>query len=563
MAGGAVIVLAAAFLTFSPGARRVLLAWPRATAGRLALAAMPWLALVVLVSTHGLWWTQRAVALRFFALLVLANWAIAWCVESSSARDDMWAAGPRRGCAILAAALAVLGVQGAAFGFTEFGCAVSLLMVAAAAIAFGLASLGSRAACMKMFVACAATLVGVAALEAVVRLAHAGQTLQEMDSREYARQFYSLTPPRAVFINAPKTLDEFPPALIQINSRGIRGPEFSPEPPDLLLIGDSMIEARQLPWEQTLGPRLQAALLARGAPRRVVAHGMRGWSPLLEWNWYLKVGRGLHPRTVILFFFWNDLWPFGDEATTFGARLRPDGRPDSFGLPVDSNWLWYKHVRVLRLVAEAWRYLSFSGLRHAFDTVAARKGSRSALDDAAADKLARSLTEPPLTTQELDAVLNKPASDLDATLRPLSEQSFWSSFRRQDLWTERQRRAAVATEIELQRFAEDVAADGARLVIVYVPNPLQVGPRECSVGRLFDRVDAGVVLPPESGIQTWLRGVAARYGIELLDSSDAMRAFDRSRPAADAAPLSLRADCHWSARGHQFLADYLADWLLK
>ena len=268
-------------------------------------------------------------------------------------------------------------------------------------------------------------------------------------------------------------------------------------------------------------------------------------------------------RAVVLFFFWNDLWPSGDEATTFGARLRPDGRPDSFGLPVDSTWLWYKHVRVLRLVAEAWKYLSFSGLRHAFETVAARKGSSGTLDDAAADRLARSLTEPPLTTPQLDAVLHTPASGLDATLRPLSEHSFWASFRRQDLWTERQRRAAVATELELQRFAEDVAADGARLVITYVPNPLQVGPRECSAGRLFDRVDTGVVLPPESGIQTWLRGVTARHGIELLDPSDAMRAFDRSRPAADAAPLSLRADCHWSARGHQFLADYLADLLLK
>src|SRR5260221_10663070 len=68
MAGGALIVLAAALLTFSSDARGRLLAWPRATTGRIALAAIPWLGLVALVSVRGLWWTQRAVALRVFAL---------------------------------------------------------------------------------------------------------------------------------------------------------------------------------------------------------------------------------------------------------------------------------------------------------------------------------------------------------------------------------------------------------------------------------------------------------------------------------------------------------------
>jgi hypothetical protein len=263
----------------------------------------------------------------------------------------------------------------------------------------------------------------------------------------------------------------------------------------------------------------------------------------------------------MLFFFWNDLWPAGTEAATFGARLGPGGRPESFDLPVDPVWLWHKHVRVLRLVAEAWRYYSLAGLRHAFATVAAGKGSNAVLDDAAAEKLARQLTETPLTAQQLEAVINRPEPELDETLRRLSQQSFWSTLRRTDLWSERQRQASLATELELQRFAEDVAADGARLVITYVPNPLQIGGNECSVGRLFDRVDRGVVLPPESGIQTWLRGVTSRHGIELLDPSEAMRAYLQARPPADTAPLYLRADCHWSPRGHQFMADYLADWV--
>ena len=196
-------------------------------------------------------------------------------------------------------------------------------------------------------------------------------------------------------------------------------------------------------------------------------------------------------------------------------------------------------------------------------TVAASRPSTGALDDAAAERLARSLTEPPLSAEQIQKVVTESEGDLDPALRRETQRNFWPSFRPLDRWSGAQRRAAAATELELSRFAEDVASDGGRLVIMYVPNPLQIGPRECAIGRLFDRVDVGTVLPPESGIQTWLREVTARHSIELIDPSEAMRTFDRSRPAADAAPLYLRADCHFAARGHQFLADYLADWLLQ
>jgi hypothetical protein len=52
--------------------------------------------------------------------------------------------------------------------------------------------------------------------------------------------------------------------------------------------------------------------------------------------------------------------------------------------------------------------------------------------------------------------------------------------------------------------------------------------------------------------------VTARIGVEFLDPSEAFRAYHRNDPAAPS--LTLRADCHWSVQGHQFMADYLADW---
>ena len=561
LAAGALFIAAAIAIRLSSAARdRIARVLPSRTV-RGALALAPWIVLAALAWSRMLWWTQRPASLRFFLLYVLANWSVACCFVTSS-RNGVRVDDARRAVLVLAALIGALGIEGAAFGVTAFGCGVSMLLALVAVVTLLGAAFGTRAAALKACVASLAAFLAVGVLEVTVRALRLGQNVQEVDSREYARQFYSLTPPRAAFINKPNTLDEFPPALVSINSRGIRGPELADPQTDILLIGDSMIEARQFPWERTVGPQLQQALRERAVPARVVAHGMRGWSPLLEWNWYLKVGRQLKPRTVFLSFFWNDLWTSGEEVRTFSARLDENGRPTHFDVPVDANWIWYKQVRVIRLAADAWQRLNIEQARRAFSSMASARASDGAMDDAAADRAARTLTERPLSPGELEAMLTKPADQLPPDLNALAQTVFWPSFRPLSLWTEAQKTAAGHTETELSRFADDVRADGGRLVIVYVPNPLQIGGKECSVGRLFARVDTNVVLPPDSGIQAWLRGVGARQGIDVLDPSGAMRDA-KSAAAVDAGPLYLRADCHWTERGHVFMANYLADWYAR
>lgn len=556
IAGGTAFLCVAAALTFSPRLRARLLAVPGSSARRAMLAIAPWIVMTGLVMARTFWWTQRPSGLRVFALYALADWSLAWCLYGPDRRA---LEAPQRVVLIIAAALGLLGLNGAAFGVLPFGCAVSMLLLDFAVLALATASWGSRLASLKAVTAALAALVAVGALELVVRTLHIGHNVREADSREIAREFYTLTPPHTAFIDQPNVLDEYGPALVSINSRGIRGPELTAPTTDILLLGDSMIEARQLPWDQTLGPDLQSALKARGLPFRVVAHGMRGWSPLLEWNWYLKVGRTLKPKTVFLFFFWNDLWTAGDEVSTFDAVVDANGRPDYFNVPIDSDAIWYKHVRVIRLAGDAWERLTVEQIHRAFTTIETKPTS-GRLDDRDAYQLARKLTEPPFTAAQRDAVLHKPENELDPALRTRAASSFWAGMRPLDLWDTAQVAAARKTEIELRRFADDVAAGGGHLVIVYVPNALQVSPEECSIGRLFDRVDRGVMLPADSGIQDWLQGVAARQHITLVDPSAAMREFEQNRPAEDQAPLYLRADCHWSPRGHAFMAQFLANW---
>jgi hypothetical protein len=531
-------------------------------AARATLALAPWLAGLVGLSASMLWFVQRPWPLRLFAWLVAAAWSAAWGWSGAASRP---AAGFRQPLVVLASAAALLGLEGTSFGLSPTGVVASVAVSAAASLLWTSANRGTRLGHMKAAAVALAIVAAFAGTEGAVRLLKLGETARETDSRELARRFNNITPPRTVFVNQPRPLDEFAPALIEINSAGTRGPELARGTVDLLLIGDSFVEARQLPWEETIGPQVQAALDRRAAGARVVSHGMRGWSPLLEWNWYLKVGRQFRPRTVLLFFFWNDLWSVGTEAETFRAVLGRDGRPDHFDAQVDSAWLWYKPFRVVRLVDEVVRLTTSSGVRRVFGGAGfGPSRPASGLDEPAAERLAMQMAgEPPLTSDERQALLSQPLDALAPGLRRVVRLEFWPGTRPMDLWSAEQRRAATNTERELADFAADVAADGGRLVIVYVPNPYQVGPAECSVGRFLDRLDRGVVLPPDSGIQEWLRGVAARRQIELLDPSDAMRQASRQQTAGARTPLYLRADCHWSPAGHRFVADWLADWYVR
>jgi hypothetical protein len=530
----------------------------RARVRAFAIVA-PWVVLAVLTATRALWWTQQAPPLRLFVLCVMAAWSLAWCagrwppVQGSGriARGVMVG---------VAATLCGVTIGGLASGLTTFGVAVSAVVGCAAVATLAVARYGPPRVHGHMIAAIVSTILSLALAEAGIRALHLGDSVIEVNDPDYVRQFHHIIPPGSAFINQPAPLDEFPPTLIETNSFGTRGAEVPPAPIDLLIIGDSMVEARQLPWDQTLGSRLPQTLAARSVAAKVVSQGVRGWSPLLQWNWYLKVGHKLRPRTVVLFFFWNDLWTAGDEQRTFRAVMGPDGRPAYFDVPLEPWWVWYHHLRVMRLGGEMAARLEFASLRRSVSGLASQT---TGLDLASAQNQARRMAgDQLLTPEDLDALMTEPMDRLSPRARRIGETGFWPGLRPLELWTEEQKTAAAKTAQELRLFADDVAADGGRLVVLYVPNAFQVSSTECSVARPLVGLGDDRLLPPDSGIQAWLRGVAEQEKIELLDPSAAMRDFLASRPK-DAPPLYLRADCHWSAAGHQFMADYLADWYLS
>jgi hypothetical protein len=528
----------------------------RASRLRTIAGFAPWFALLGAISFAGLWWSQQY---WLFRLLATAGAAFAsvWLLSGVRRSDG---AGTRRRLLLAGAAvLALLAINGLAFGVALIGLGFSAIFGCASAMLLRVA-LGSAPATQDRWLAAVmGVTVGLAVAEGGVRFLRFGENVVEVDDEEYVRRFHHAPPPNSAYLSRPAALDEFDSVLIETNSMGIRGPEIPPGPVDLLLIGDSMVEARQLPWDQTVSARLPEAFRLRSMNVRSVAHGVRGWSPLLEWNWYLKAGRALEPRIVLLFFFWNDLWVRGDEVTTFQAVMTADGRPDYFDIAVEPRFVWFRYSRAARITDSVVNRLRPATVRRAWSLLGR---STSTLDlDGAKAAARRMMGDSILSRDDIHSLLTKPLDQLDPRLLEIARSEFWPSTRPMDLWPASQKQAVAKAEDVLRKFAEDVAADGGRLVIVHVPNAYQIAPTECSVARYLVGLPDDVLLPEPSGLQSWLRDVGGRLGIEVIDPSEAMQVYHRSSSGLHE-PLYLRADCHWSARGHQFMADYLADWYL-
>jgi hypothetical protein len=114
---------------------------------------------------------------------------------------------------------------------------------------------------------------------------------------------------------------------VAINSSGLRGPELEALPPGgrrVLVLGDSMVAAFEVPWESTFTALLQDQLSASsGAPVQVVNAGVRGYGTDQSLLYYRERGRELQPDLVVFFHSGNDLM----DNTTLHEMRRPLGKP--------------------------------------------------------------------------------------------------------------------------------------------------------------------------------------------------------------------------------------------
>ncbi len=331
---------------------------------------------------------------------------------------------------------------------------------------------------------------------------------------EAAPEFQRLFTPDAVLgyrlkpgATARFTTAEFD-TRITINQAGVRDREVGPKAPGerrIVVLGDSLVMAVQVPLEQTFTARLEQLLNDAASPPvtyRVINAGVQGYGPVEEFLFHRDVTSALNPDLVIL-----ALYPGNDavEAANNSLRLRGgETGPETAGPDTMARFTQWRRRQIRKSVV-----LQVARLR--VMTLIGRFGWRPEID-------------PPLRTYLADA-----PPEITRGLR--------------------------VTRDAVSQLAALTSSQGARLLVVLLPARFQVD--DGDYGRLKEIVE-------RSG-KTLDRDAATARFKQALEGLD-VPVFDPLPPLREAARTSdvfMQSTAHLTPFGHRALAGilerYLAD----
>ncbi len=307
---------------------------------------------------------------------------------------------------------------------------------------------------------------------------------------------------------------------IRINSLGQRDPERvydkAPGTFRILALGDSYLEGYTVPLESTATQVLESRLSRPECVVQVLNCGTAGYATDQEYLFFKTEGWRYEPDIVTLFFYYNDIAPTLRE--NYYGRAKPQ-------FVVEDG--------PLRLKREA---LGNPGPPKVLPLAPARPGPRSVLFDWVEQRLRRGQ---PLLYNRVAALglfgpilADPPRNDLGVYRR---DPPAWVD----PAWVHVGRiLSALKAEIE---------GRAARLVIVYIPNPMEVSERSRELTRLaYGMSDSEW---DKDRVRRRLAKIAAREGIAFVDLTPALRAAD--------GPLFgpyLLIDRHWNGLGHKTAA---------
>lgn len=290
---------------------------------------------------------------------------------------------------------------------------------------------------------------------------------------------------------------------ISINSSGVRDAEIGPKRPDerrIVILGDSLVLAVQVPLQQTFCKQLERRLNERGGETRyrVINAGVQGYGPVEDTLFYERVVSRLQPDlVVVVVFVAND----AIEASDRSFRLTSGGLP-----VVGARREVMRNIRrvvrasvVLQILSQRW-----SQLKERF------RGARTASPDR------RLLTYANPETSEVSRGLD-------------------------------------VSRDALARLAKDVSGSGAHLAIALMPARFQIDPDE------FDRLRA-VVEPAGyrmsvDGANDRFHAALAPLNLPMTDLLPALRAANRT------SDVFFTSTVHLTPYGHEIAADALLSFL--
>lgn len=285
---------------------------------------------------------------------------------------------------------------------------------------------------------------------------------------------------------------------IHFNSLALRGPEPDRSiPRQILFLGDSMIEALQVPEEETVCDLLTKRL---GRDVAVINAGMGGYCPVLESLRLPELFDAYNPRVVLVGLFPNDL----EEEYGYRRMAVTDinGEPQAVCPPVLRSETGRFMVSLFR-VSTIWRVL-----QRGFSNATAARPHEGKPD-----------------AQSMDVI---------------------NPFRRD--WAVAERTSWRGISNSLARIRDLCVARGSRLIVVVIPAGQQLGPGVWKEGKLEigyrpDEWEESTAFQEEAAAR------AHRLGLEVIDLLPSFR------NAANAADLYYPFDGHWTPLGHQAAAE--------
>lgn len=326
---------------------------------------------------------------------------------------------------------------------------------------------------------------------------------------------------------------------VEVNAEGFRDREHA-NPRDagvrgIVLLGDSFVEAVQVPFRDSVAALLEEDLARRGERAEVVSLAVSGAGTAREYLALREYGLRHRPDLVLLFFVENDV---SDNSRRLQgnsympcARISADGRLEraADGTPLftefDPGPKRGRITGMLRRRSMAWRFL------------------RESLDRAPA--VTEALYRLGLTGDPPPTFGNRAADDL----------GFFEIYRREPRpdWAE----AWGVTEDLLLATRDLAAGAGADFAVVLVPAAWDVHRPtwEEVVGRIpeLGRADVDVGLPSRR-----LSAFLGRNGIPVIDLFPAF-----GRETAAGRTLHIRGDNHWSVDGHRLAAETIVPEVLR
>jgi len=330
-------------------------------------------------------------------------------------------------------------------------------------------------------------------------------------------------------------------AQIRINASGMRGPDVAAKkPPDtfrIAVLGDSCVEALQVPEEQTFAKLLERELAACPAVAAAYGHveslnfGVSGYGTAQELLALRTQVAPFEPDLVLLAFYaGNDVR--NNEKTLDQEEVRPYFDLDSEGrLVLDASFRDHASYKFRR----SWPARAFYSLVNRSRLLQGAKAAKSRLDGWLGARKARRV--------EKGEALQELGLD-NAVYAPPTE----------DAW----RKAWTVTEALLAEMKREAEARGSRFALVSLTTPIQVDPDAGKRNAFAKELGVTDLDYPERR----LAEASARDGIDFLPLTPPLREIATSEKVyLHGFPNTAPGEGHWNVRGHKEAAREIARWL--